>query len=433
MREEAIAALRAEAERVREVGVLGRSVSLNRLFDFLLDRSAQGSAPKEVEVAQEVFGKPADLDLAQDASVRVYIHRLRRKLEEFYRDAADGAPRMVIPRGEYRLVLTQEDEPVGPEPAAVPDAIPPRRRTRRIAAATAAALLLLLVNGAGWFLFVRGQDGGTAREAARSALWQPLSPAERPTLVVLGDYYIFGEAPAGAEVTRLVREFSINSRDDLDRYLMEHPNDMGRLVDLDLHYLPVGAAAALNAVLPVVDAAIGRGARVRVITASQLTPDLIKRSNIVYVGYLSGLGLLRNPVFDASGFSVGASYDELVDDRTGRHYTSDWADVATGTMPRRDYGYLASFTVPGGARLIVIAGTRDAALAQTAEMAVDPAQLRTLKDKAGDLTRVEALYEVGALGNTNLAGRLVLARPTAGLKPGSQRARAFPDELRDRH
>ena len=126
--------------------------------------------------------------------------------------------------------------------------------------------------------------------------------------------------------------------------------------------------AALNAVLPVVDAAIGHGARARVITASQLTPDLVKRSNIVYVGYLSGLGLLRDPVFDAASFSIGASYDELVDDKTGRHYTSDWGDVASGTMPRRDYGYLANFTVPGGGRLLVIAGTRDAALAQDADV-----------------------------------------------------------------
>ena len=432
MREEGIAALRSEAENVRTSGVLGRSLSLNRLFDFLLERSAAGTAPKEIEVAQEVFGKSADLDLGQDASVRVNVHRLRRKLEERYRDAGDGAPRLVIPRGEYRLALVHGEEAVPEPPVAEHPPAPPKARRWPIVAA--ALVAVLLVNLAGWYFFSRSRAGSDAGAAARTALWAPLAAGDRPTLLVVGDYYIFGEAQGGTEVTRLVRQFSINSRDDLDQYLMEHPNDMGRLVDLDLHYLPVGAASALNAVLPVVDAAIGGKSRVRVITASQLTPDLIKRSNVVYVGYLSGLGLLRDPVFDASGFSVGASYDELVDDRSGRHFTSDWADVASGNLPHRDYGYLASFTVPGGSRIIVVAGTRDAALAQTAEMAVDPPQLKTLQGKAGDLARVEALYEVGALGNTNLAGRLVLARTIGGIRPGSQRRdRAFPDQLPDRH
>ncbi len=77
-------ALRAHAERIKTSGVLGRSPLMQRLFDFLLECSIAGKAPKEIEVAVDAFGKGAEFDVSQDAMVRVYIHKLRRKLEEFY-------------------------------------------------------------------------------------------------------------------------------------------------------------------------------------------------------------------------------------------------------------------------------------------------------------------------------------------------------------
>ena len=40
--------LRAHADRIRGSGVLGRSPLMQRLFDFLLDRTLTGKAPKEI-------------------------------------------------------------------------------------------------------------------------------------------------------------------------------------------------------------------------------------------------------------------------------------------------------------------------------------------------------------------------------------------------
>ena len=73
--------LEALTERIRSSGVLGRSHLTQRLFDFLVGCSLSGRAPKEIEVAIDVFGKDARFDVSQDAMVRVYIHKLRRKLE----------------------------------------------------------------------------------------------------------------------------------------------------------------------------------------------------------------------------------------------------------------------------------------------------------------------------------------------------------------
>ena len=93
-----------QIEQVRASGVLGRSQALLRLFDFLADPVRRGRTLTEAEVAQDVFGR--GVDLAGDASVRVYVHRLRRKLEQFYDGPGAGEPRrLTIPVGEYRLDL----------------------------------------------------------------------------------------------------------------------------------------------------------------------------------------------------------------------------------------------------------------------------------------------------------------------------------------
>src|ERR1043165_9959630 len=110
--------LRVHAERIKGSGVLGRSPLMQRLFDFLLECSIAGKAPKEIEVVVDAFGKGAEFDVSQDAMVRVYIHKLRRKLEEFYLGAGASEPvRLSIPKGEYRFVVEAAAVPVVEEEA----------------------------------------------------------------------------------------------------------------------------------------------------------------------------------------------------------------------------------------------------------------------------------------------------------------------------
>ena len=90
--------LRAHAQGVRASHVLGRSPLMHRLFDFLLECSLAGRTPKEMEVGVEVFGKQVASEGAPDAMVRVYIHKLRRKL---HRPQLTGAPDTEFACREY--------------------------------------------------------------------------------------------------------------------------------------------------------------------------------------------------------------------------------------------------------------------------------------------------------------------------------------------
>jgi hypothetical protein len=426
----------ALADQLRASGAIGRSDIINRLFEFLLEQSLAGRSPKEIEVAQEVFGKDALFDVAQDASVRVHIHRLRKKLDEVY--AGTAGDRLVIPRGEYRIVVERPVPEAGvtvetpvPQPVEAPQhpryALPFWGILLGFAAALAIGIALGSII---WGLRADSQDQDPL---VKTPLWQSLAASRRMTFLVTGDYYLFGEAASTSQVTRLVREFSINSREDLDEYLMVHPDDNGRYVDLDMHYLPVSTGYAMREVLPLMNG-IARGAAVGrpwVISMSRLTPEAMKGSNIIYVGFLSGLGLIRDGTFEASGFTVGKSYDELIDRQSGKHYVSDWEQVNGDRAPRRDYAYLSSFPGPLGNRIIVISGTRDAAVMQAGEIAADKAQLDQIAARTGNAINFEALYEVRTLGTLNLGSRLVLARPLKLdrlWRPGAAPDH-FPDQL----
>jgi hypothetical protein len=245
-----------------------------------------------------------------------------------------------------------------------------------------------------------------------NALWSAILKDDRPIVVVVGDYYLIGETDASMEVKRLIREYSVNSKSDLENYLRQHPDAADRYMDSGMRYLPTSVAFALRDIMPV----LGTGKRrIGLSVMSDVTPATLKSANIVYVGYLSGLGIMQQLVFSGSRFTVGESYDELLDTKTKHSYISQAASQNWGAPQSsgkesayRDYGFLSSFHGPGGNTIVVISGTRDEGVRQTAEAATNAGKLKELGRQADTTLPFEALLEVSALDGVNLSGKVLL-------------------------
>jgi hypothetical protein len=386
------------AEQFRASGLLGKPGTLSRLFDFLLARSLQGDAPKETEIALQVFGKSPGFDVSQDAVVRVYVHKLRRRLEEFSA-RAPGSGKIVIPKGEYRLLLEPVVEPTAPAVAAPTPRAPSRRASWiGIGVAICCALVVGALLGTG---FSAGGAQWDMREVRNSAVWAPLLADDLPITIVIGDYYLLGEAnPRTGHIDRLVREFFINSHEDFRDHAELNPQLMQRYRNLDLTYLPAASAFALQDIVPV----LGTTKPVRVVLMSQLDANALKNSHIVYIGYVSALGMLGDRVFAASRVSPGGSYDELVDTQTDHTYLSTAMGAASGGE-FRDYGYFSTFAGPSGNRVVVIAGTRDIGVMQIAQSLSQRHDVRELCQRAGDAKAFESLVEISGMGQTGLQSR----------------------------
>ncbi|MGD2132951.1 MAG: hypothetical protein PVI23_09170 [Maricaulaceae bacterium] len=413
---------RAEIARVRDSGALGRSGRLLELFDFLVARSEAGAPPKEVEIAVSVFGKSATDDLRDDPIARVYVHRLRKRLDEYYASAAErGAARLDVPKGEYRIVHgALQDGSEAAQALVLPASFGPlaraavrardlfERRPGQVLIVAVAAVLAL--NAAVWALgaFVfSGARGDEIAQLRRHPVWAPIAGGDRPLVIAVGDYYMFGEYTDGIFLERLIRDFSVNSREDLLARQQYDPEAFGNYADVNLRYLPTSSAAALARVAPIAPHA----KPTRVVLASELTPEMIRDDDIVYVGLFSALGPLRDSVFAASRFAFGDSYDEIVDTETGRTYRSDAFLTSPYDAMYSDYALFSSLEGPSGNRILVLAGARDAGLAGVAETLSRVEAADGLSHLARDGGSYEALYRIRGRSQVSIESELVRAAP----------------------
>ena len=350
--------LEQEIERVREAGVIGKRGRLVDLFDFIAARSLSGLPPKETEIATSVFGRSVGQD-GEDSSVRVYVHRLRKKLEEYYlREGAGPNGRLILPRGAYAFELE-----TGPDPVATPVDASAVARSRSVTpwliGVLAACLIVILFQS--WALMSRTTS--SAEHFLSSPVWAPLAERNRPLLIVLGDYYIFGEFEDGLFLNRLIRDFDINSSMDLTDYLLDEPELIGTYVDVSLGYLPVSSAHALNDLLPPLVAR-----QPEIMMASDLTEAQIRQSDIIYLGLTSGLGMLQDTVFADSRFQPGRTFDELVDTTGETEFVSDEFQGISEDMTYRDFALFSLSEGPGDGLIWVMAGTRDTGLIGLSDM-----------------------------------------------------------------
>lgn len=407
------ARLLAAAARVRPGLEGNRSDRLLRLFDFLLKRNVEGMPPTEQQIADEVFSTGRTNAPRGDANVRVYVHRLRKVLKELSEDL-DG-DRVELPVGSYLLRLATRDT-VGDAPSG--DKAGERPARGKLLIRLPAALALLGLAGlAGWFL-MRPADETRLAEAIP---WASLSGSTRPITVVLGEYYFYeslpdyGTADAGGKSSgKLVWDRRVPTREDLIIYQMLNPEKADRVVDTNQHYVSSGTVAAAFAVRTALRRdAVFRQREVRLVTASQLSPELLKTTDLIYIGQLSGVSpILRDALVQASPFRLDEDLVSVTDMATGKHYRSDGVELRDEQISRRDYGYIARIPGPAGNNLIVIAALRDPGLKEMADLVVDGARLAPLRSHvARSAQGFEVLYQVRTLGSVNLGATAVLQRP----------------------
>ena len=87
-----------------------RSPRLSHLLRYLCAKFLAGEADqiKEYSIGVEVLQRPPSFDPSSDAGARVEVHRLRRRLQQFYESEGAGRKlRIVIPVGHYIPAFVQ--------------------------------------------------------------------------------------------------------------------------------------------------------------------------------------------------------------------------------------------------------------------------------------------------------------------------------------
>ena len=401
-----------------------RSTTLIQLFDFLLDRAQEHDTrpPKEIEIAMAVFGKSATFDTSQDSLVRGHMHRLRQRLDSF--NAESSGARMYIPKGVYRLMLSDdpEDQETEASPLSEPDS-PPARRVGGWMFVIVIAIASSLLFWASLLIF--GQDSPVQASLGRTALWKPIAAHERMPLIVVGDFYLVSQSGPDGKTRRLAMHPMIQSSRDLDNYLTRHPDQYDKLHDRDIHRVPAVSATGAASILSLVSAMRSDRGVPDIVPVSKVSQERIAFSNIIYIEHFPQLGMLRLPILQMSGFAPGENIDELKDLRSGKLFkVRRTTSAAAPDAPRpvmqtygHDYGYIAAYSGPLGNPIIVISGLEDTALSQMIKLVSDKREMDLLTERMHGAKAFEALYHIRTVGDLVLDTKLLIARPLTSEPP----------------
>jgi hypothetical protein len=375
-----IDAIEQQVEEIISAGALGKSDAYARLLRFLAERAHTQKSVKEIEIAIEVFGRDETFDVTQDSLVRVYIHKLRTKLNNFYDDAgANYTKRLSIPKGSYLLGLESNDAPSsGPQP--LKRIITPER-TILVAASLVIGICIAL---AAQYLAVQYENESVVIE---SEIWLPLAEDERPLLVVVGDVFVFSEVTPEFEQLREIRDFSISSNQE---FLSRRESDQGFMEvyrDYGVRYLPSAIASSL---LDLSDF-LGAHRPWSVRLASQLESLDLDQFNIIYLGYYTGLNQFEDAVFLDSKLQLHPNGSVLIQSESGEIFVGD-GQVAEGYRDRYlDYAMLRKVRLANGSTLIALMSARDAGLENLAAFAFS---LEGTEAIASQLENPEASFEM---------------------------------------
>ncbi|MGP8244542.1 MAG: hypothetical protein ACLQVN_08490 [Bryobacteraceae bacterium] len=201
---------REELDRILCSRVFHDRKTLQHLLEYLVQRTLDGTVDnlKEYVIGVDVFGKPDRYDPQTDASVRVQIGKLRRKLEEYYLDeGVSDSLLLQLPKRHFavffeRRTAIQPLQPDRPVPL-------PRRQIAWMRLPHWALTVFL----AGWALFLTFRTAGRGEMVSPELveIWKPFLAGSRPILISLGTLQFY-EYSAG-----WVREPDLDHLTDAER------------------------------------------------------------------------------------------------------------------------------------------------------------------------------------------------------------------------
>lgn len=346
-----IEAIEQQVEEIISAGALGKSDAYARLLRFLANRAHTQKSVKEIEIAIEVFGRDGTFDVTQDSLVRVYIHKLRTKLNNFYEQSGDTyTQRLSIPKGSYLLGLEENNSS-----AFAPNPLVQFASPARLSLMLASLVLGVCLAFAAQYI---NRQYNTEPAAIDSDIWSSLANSEKPLLVAIGDVFVFSEVTPEFEQLREIRDFSVSSdlefllRQEADTTFMEEYRDYG------VRYLPSAIAPSLMALSQF----WGTERAITVRLASQLEDLDLSQFNIVYMGYYTSLSQFETAVFSDSVLQLHPNGSVLIQDETGEIYVGD-GQIAEGYRDRYlDYAMLRKVNLANGNTLFALMSARDAGL-----------------------------------------------------------------------
>ena len=260
-----IKAVEKELELIFQYPQFVNSEREKKLLDYLVKKTLAKEYIKEAHIAIDVFGKEGDFDPTIDSTVRVYIGKLRNKLEKFYLsdDSENAKIKISIPKGHYSVNF---------------ESIKKNSKLNKLKFVSALFMfisLVLMIAFVIHFIDDKNELFSDSKSAAKSAVWKEYSNSDIPTLVVVGDFFFMRKRIE--EDMYFVRNSEINSSED---FLLSQLDTSG-YEEYRHTYTPSEMSASISSFIPHL---INNKEVFKIKQASLLTWEDVNSNNIIFVG-----------------------------------------------------------------------------------------------------------------------------------------------------
>jgi len=401
------------------------SPTLKNLLIYLFQK--RNEEVSEYTIAVQALYRRADFDPQIDATVRVQVSRLRRRLKEFYNsEGRSTGQRFSIPLGTHQLVLDQisngasqpEDPAIAPHRDDRSEAGPQRIRslgtTGFKVAFVLGCLVVVLAVVCGWqYWKLRSQAFAvpSASSAQLLPLWKEFYADGKPARIVIPNpvFFSWGQPPDEREQSLIVRDTTVN-----DFLKIEDSAQLAKLrkrlgqPQLAQYYAVSSDVIACLKVMHYLDA---RDASVNISISSGASAEMLEGENVILVGTPGTLTPFQHQL-DLLYFKFEPQGQLIHNAQPFPSEPREFKLIQESPSRTIFPGLIA--LIPGsskGSHLMILAGRQTAALVSYLTSDEGNRELQEARNRVGGASFFEAVILSEVDGDTVLNSRLVAFRP----------------------
>jgi len=253
---------------------------------YLVKAAMDGSNLKETTIAIDFFGKDADFNPAEDTIVRSHSYTLRKKLERYYfTEGRKDKYHLQIPKGHYETIFEEASDNIYSK-SYLWNII---KKYYPFALIVFSLFVVLL--------FWRGNNALQSKLdryrviSPDNFIWKEYLQSELPILIVPGDHFTFDIYSETYDRQFSVRDVTINSMEDLEELKEKFGNNT--LQPAPEPYFPYHSIWGLPPILSILFSA---NQKPFLRKSSDLSPQVLDEYNIIFVGSIKTLYILKHTV-----------------------------------------------------------------------------------------------------------------------------------------
>ncbi len=400
-----------EAERVIQNGGVGKARTYKDLLLYLANRASENNAtsPKEIEIAQDVFGKTGTSS-PTDSSTRVYIHNLRNKLIAYYSQPKNQSDyQLSIPHGGYSIELSK------PSVISQTEQHSERGDNSRLISAWfsfkstqlfSAFLIGALVAVISLELFSRTDQ--KTLQSSDNLFWSSLLENEMPILIVSGDTFFYVEDTGVKETTRVIYNLYMDTYAQFTQFIANSQSSSHDVINRypdSIHFVSRGT---LNAV-SILTEKYNSPRPIEYKIASEVTANDIRNKNIIFVGQFRTQQNME-PIYRGLPVDFQENYGGFTLTTTDQEFKQ----IGKASEVHKDYGLFTQHTGENGNRVVTFGSIQDTSLARMVRFATSNDSYSTIGNTQNGWTDLAAVFEVMGFDRSDVEAELIYQTDVVG-------------------